>query len=146
MTDSSPPSWFVELLSDIEGRIERTCSLYPAADRRLVLAAVVSALHRRASEIDPSDTWLHIALENAHVPRSDIGRLMGDPISKSAHPSFGDAEDVAEDISLIDIPDQGTSSPLVAVRAAVHVAWTRFASGLDSLDRARLAAEAAHLA
>lgn len=138
------PEWYGLLLRDIEARIEGVCSLYPPKDRTVVLKEMLRALHARASDMDPSDTWLQLVLANAQIFGTDLtgfDRYATQP----PHPSKGDAEDVAEDISTMQ-PPCGANAPLVAIRAAVFVAWTRFATRLDPLDRALLAAEATDLA
>lgn len=143
MTASQP--WYHDLVRLVEGRIDLACSLYPPRDRHVVLTNVIRALHRRADRIDESSTWLHIALVAADIDASAARIAATAPFAASTHPSVGDAEDLAEDVSSIVIPGR-RDSPAVTIRTAVHVAWTRFAPELDVQGRALLAAEAARMA
>lgn len=146
MTDPLP-EWYDALTEKIASRIEGICSLYPTQERRQVLSAIVRALHLRASDMDASGTWLHLALGAANVVTSvlDDARDVHMNATLDHHPSNADAHDLAEDIALLVVPC-GASAPLVAIRTAVLVAWTRFAVNLDPLDRALLAIEATELA
>lgn len=143
MSTSQP--WYHDLVQLVERRIDLACRLYPDGDRRIVLSNVIRALHRRADRIDESSTWLHIALGAADVDESAARAAAAMPFEASQHPSVGDAEDLAEDLSSISIPGR-RDSPAVTIRTAVHVAWTRFAPELDLHGRALLAAEAARMA
>ena len=140
------PIWFAWLEEEIVERINSVLRLYPERERRVVIWNMARALHWRANKIDPTDSWLALALEACGVGKIDLpsDRYFQSPIGTSHHPSRGDAEDVAEDISLIITP-MGKESPHIIVRTAVHVVWTQFANNLDTRDRALLAAEAAAL-
>lgn len=142
---SGHPTWYDDLVRTIEVRIDLACRLYPPADRRVVLFNVIRALHRRADETDASSTWLHIALEAADVEASMARDAAAIRFAVSTHPSVGDAEVIAQDIANVSIEGR-RDSPAVAIRTAVHVAWTRFAPELDEPRRALLAAEAARMA
>lgn len=139
------PLWFVRLGDDIASRMEGVLSLYPKEESRLVLWNLARAMHRLAHDTDPTESWLALALEACGVARDDLPtRSDGTSAAALSHPSFGDAEDVAEDVSLIETP-MGDQSPSIASRTAVHVMWTHFANRLDAPDRALLAAEATAL-
>jgi len=141
------PLWFVRLEDDIVSRMEGVVSLYPKEESRLVLWNLARAMHRRAHETDPGEAWLALALEACGVENDDLPDE-GDVRTSDAadgHPSHGDAEDVAEDVSMMPTP-MGSDSPRITSRTAVHVMWTRFANRLDAPDRALLAAEAAAMA
>lgn len=146
MSDAAPPlpCWYHELISAIQRKIEGICSLYPPAERPAVLFSIVSAIHKRASEIDPSCSWLLLALDNASDQGININGSSAGFNAPRWHPAIGDAEDTAEDISRMNLPC-GHNSSLVAIRAAVQVAWTSFAPSLHRSARAILAAEAAQL-
>ena len=138
-------SWPAGLVDSIECRIDLACRLYQEHDRAIVLSNIIRALHRKADILDASGTWLHIALGAADVPPAAARRAFLEIIPSSTHPSVGDAEDIAEDLSRNMIPGRA-DSPLVSIRAAVQVAWIRFAPELDETRRALLAAEAARMA
>jgi hypothetical protein len=139
---SRVPEWFIALEERITARIDAAIALYPRNDRRTVVMAILRALHARADAVDPDGSWISIALDaSGAAPGDDRSGLDSVP----PLPSFADAEDVAEDVSIMSIPEGGVS-PIVALRAAIHVAWTRHASELAPVDRALLAAEAASFA
>lgn len=141
------PLWYIRLEDDIVARMEGVVSLYPKEETRMVLWNLARAMHRRAHDADPTESWLALALEACGVARADLPNRQDGRITAAIlhHPSQGDAEDVAEDVSLIPTP-MGEDSPRIAAMTAVHVMWTRFANRLDVPDRALLAAEAASLA
>lgn len=139
---SRVPEWFIALEERIAARIDAAVALYPKTDRRTVVMAILRALHARADAVDPDGSWISIALEASGAAPSDDRRALD---SVPPIPSFADAEDVAEDVSIMTMPG-GEVSSIVALRAAIHVAWTRHASELAPVDRALLAAEAASFA
>ena len=139
---SRVPGWFIALEERIAARIDAAVALYPKDDRRTVVMAILRALHARADAVDPDGSWISIALDASGAGPGDDRR---GPDSVPPLASLADAEDVAEDIPIMTTPtDEG--SPIVALRAAIHVAWTRHASELAPVDRALLAAEAASFA
>lgn len=140
------PLWFVRLEDQIVSRMEGVLSLYPKEESRLVVWNLARAMHRLAHDTDPTESWLALALEACGVARNDLPSRTDDTSAAArSHPSYGDAKDVAEDVSLIETP-MGDQSPSITSRTAVHVMWTHFANRLDAPDRALLAAEAAALA
>lgn len=141
------PLWFVRLEDEICRRIECVVALYSENETRLVLWNLTRAIHRRAREMDPSESWLALAIEGCGVQSCDIPDTSYPRICARAdvHPSYGDAEDVAEDISLLMTPEPQHSAR-VSSCAGVHIIWTRFANRLNVPDRALLAAEAVALA
>ena len=141
------PLWFVRLEDEIIRRVTAVVALYPDVETRIVLWNLTRAIHRRAREMDPSESWLALAIESCGVQSCDIPDNTYPRICARAdvHPSYGDAEDVAEDISLLMTPDPENSAR-VSSCAGVHVIWTHFANRLNIPDRALLAAEAVTLA
>ena len=142
---SGSGSWYADLVRTIERRIDTAIALYPKGDAAVVVFNVIRALHARADAVDGTATWIHIALVAADVPPTAARAAATTAPVASSHPSTGDAEDIAEDLAALELPGRN-DSPAVALRAAVHVAWTRFAHHVDPTRRALLAAEAARLA
>lgn len=137
--------WTSDLMRSIEARIDLACRLYADEDRSIVLSNIIRALHRKADMLDADANWLQIALAVADIPSAAARDAFQTVLPSSDHPSTGDAEDIAEDMTRNMIPGRA-DSPLVSIRAAVLVAWTRFAPELDETRRALLAAEAARMA
>jgi len=139
----SPPSWYIELRRRQTAQISQICALYPARDRDKVLAALLVTAHHAASDIDPENGWLLIALSGVeNIGPSTPNVPQGTALDPN-HASHGDAASFVEDI-LHASNDQYNA--VTAIRCAVHVLWEQFAYCIAETDRKTIATYAARLA